>query len=98
MTFKEAFHKSNNWQRKIVLISLYHNRCLALNSDWNLSDTAKYFEISIALVSENLKLNSHYDEIKDCKSRNEAIIKLRNHNHDPNGKGISNLRNTEKEI
>jgi len=80
MTFKEAFNKAETWQKKIVLISLYHNRCLAKHHTWHISDTAKYFECSIALISENLKLNNHYDDVKDCKSRNEALIKLRN-NH-----------------
>lgn len=46
---------------------------------WTLTKTAKYFGVSVALVSENLKIAkaSHIDErIMDCKTREEALKKV----------------------
>jgi len=77
MTLKEAYLKEEIWHRKIIIVSLYHNAQLLKMGSQNLIETAKYFEISIGLVSENLMLNKHYEEIKDCKSRNEGLQKLR---------------------
>ena len=40
---------------------------------WNQIGTAKYFSVSEALVSENMKLYKFYDELKKFKTRDEAL-------------------------
>lgn len=83
MTFQEAFLKAETWQRKVVIVSLFHNARLAQNKKWKLSDTASYFKISIGLCSENIHLSEEYDKVKECHSRNEAIHLLRNESNEP---------------
>jgi len=40
---------------------------------WSQRLTASYFSVSVALVSENLKLFKFYDELKKFKTRDSAI-------------------------
>lgn len=77
MTFTEAFHSARTWQRKVVLVSLFHNARLMKNKHWTLTNSAKYFNVSIGLISENLKLSELFEEVKHCKSRNEALKRLK---------------------
>lgn len=50
---------------------------LSKAKDWKLSDSAKYFGISIGLISESLNLSRRFEEIKDCNSRNEALKRIK---------------------
>lgn len=77
MTFSEAYKSADIWQRKVVLVSLYHNARLAHNKKWKVTDTAKYFGISAGLCSENIRLSREYERVKDCESRNQALGKLK---------------------
>ncbi len=77
MKFIDAYKQATKWQRRITLISLYHNAKLNKNKKWQMKDTAKYFQISIALVSESLTLSKRWDEVKDLPSRNQALKKLK---------------------
>lgn len=77
MTFRDAFRKTGDWQRKVAILSLFHNARLLRNREWKLVDTAKYFKISLGHVSENLKLAIHQEEVKFCESRNKALQQLR---------------------
>jgi len=81
MTFVEAYLKTNNWQRKIVLVSMFHKSRLNKDHRWTVRATAQYFKISVGLCSENLKLSLEWDRIHNCSSRNEALKVLRNDNH-----------------
>lgn len=77
MKFKDALIEANTWQRRVALISFYHNMRLAKNRKWKLIDSAKYFKVSIGLISESLLLSENWDEIKECQSRNEALKRIR---------------------
>jgi len=79
MTFKEKYDQSNNWQEKVSVMEIYHLIGLCRNNFWTISYTATYFEVSIGLVSENLKLADalHYNEkLVKCESRQDALKKL----------------------
>ena len=77
MTFREAYHSANTWQRRVVLLSLYHNKRLSNNKKWRIVDSAKYFGISSGACSENIKLSERFDEISKIESRNEALKRIR---------------------
>lgn len=67
------YNKSTTWQRKVVLIAMYHNYQCIKDKKWKLSQTASYFGVSIGLVSENLKLFKKWDIVKDCDNRKIAL-------------------------
>jgi hypothetical protein len=74
----DLFHNTKEWQRKVALISYLHNKMIyKTKGKWTLKDTAKYYEISVGLVSENLKLAEFMDKIKVCKNRKQALTILR---------------------
>lgn len=55
---------------------LFHSTMLLTNSSWKLGDTAKYFSVSIGLVSENIKLAKQLDnrpELLKASNRQEAL-------------------------
>jgi len=78
MTFVEAYLKSSDWKRKIVLVSVFHKSRLSKDHRWTVRATAKYFKISVGLASENLRLSLEWDKINTCHSRNEALKVLKN--------------------
>lgn len=58
-------------------MTLYH-QTMRMNfaNNWKLSDTAEYFNVSIGLVSENIKLSNAIDEdirLTKCKTRQQAL-------------------------
>lgn len=77
MKFKQAFDEAKTWQRRVVLISFYHNAKRIKNKKWKLIDSASYFGVSIGQISESLSLASKYDDVKDCKSKNEALRRIK---------------------
>lgn len=77
MTFRESYSLAKSWQRRVTLISLYHNAKLSRNKEWKLTDSANYFNCSIGLISESLTLSQNWDKIKECKSRNSAMKALK---------------------
>jgi hypothetical protein len=65
LTFKEKYNEPNlTWQQKAILIALYHTVMHERYSTWTLRDTAIHFEVSIGLVSENIKLAKYIDNLK----------------------------------
>lgn len=81
VTFKERYQQEETWQNKVRVMELYHLTHVQLNSNWTLAYTASYFEVSIGLVSENLKLACalHDDEklFEKIETREKALRKLR---------------------
>ncbi|HWY33592.1 MAG TPA: hypothetical protein VNX68_03030 [Nitrosopumilaceae archaeon] len=75
MTYKEKFEKETDWQRKIILVDLFHCRkLLEFGSNWRMMDTANYFQISLATVSEDITIAEHLREGKwKFSSRNNAL-------------------------
>lgn len=63
---------------------MYHKRKSITGRKWKQGDTAKYFGISNALVSENIKLidNMGYDALKEYKSRHGALNTLKDTTHE----------------
>ena len=77
MTYRESYKLEKDWKRRVALIATFHGaRCLQ-SKTWKLTDSAKYFGISIGLISESLNLSKHWDQIESCKSRSEALRKVK---------------------
>ncbi len=77
MTFNQAFHTTDDWKHRAYLIATFHNMQLYYNKDWKLINSANYFEISIGSISEFLTINAHWDEIKNCQSKNAALKRIK---------------------
>lgn len=74
--FFSRYNEQREWHRKVLVMQMYHALCLHSNKHWKLGDTAKYFGVSIGLVSENLRLAKAFDdkpEIMKLDSRQKAL-------------------------
>lgn len=68
MTFKEKYNSVSDWYRKAIIMNMYHLAQISrTDGNWTIQYTAHYFECSIGLVSENLK-------IADCIQTDESIM------------------------
>jgi hypothetical protein len=56
ISFKEQFDKERLWDKRSVIIEIYHLSMTSKNKGWGVVETANYFKVSIGHVSENLKL------------------------------------------
>jgi len=81
MTPQDLFKQKKEWQDKVALVSYLHHKMILKDKSWTVKDTAHYFEISIGLVSENLKLAEYLDKVKVCKTRKQALTLLRINGH-----------------
>jgi hypothetical protein len=77
LTYRESYIVAKDWKRRVALIATFHGARLAKNKDWKLTDSAKYFGLSIGLISESLNLSKHWDQIENCQSRSEALRKIK---------------------
>jgi hypothetical protein len=77
MKFSEKYSLSKTWLGKIKVIALYHHIKVYKNPNWKLANTARYFNVSISLVSENIMLGSNLDKIEKCKTRTAALHAIR---------------------
>lgn len=79
MTFLEKYQMETTWHGRVYVMEIYHLTMSHTKERWTISQTAQYFECSIGLVSENLKLGHaiHNNEnLMKCQSRQEALKKL----------------------
>lgn len=79
MTILEQYNSSSLWDEKIVLMEIYHLGQKMTNKQWTLHDTAWHFNVSIGLVSENLRLAGAlrvYPNLNKCESRQQALNML----------------------
>jgi len=76
MTFRQKYISSINWQQRAAIMSLFHQMKSIEEIKWTLQKTADYFTCSIGLVSENINLTSRIEEVKDCLTRSEALVKI----------------------
>ena len=77
ITFKEKYQSDPTWQQKALTIYLYHTIMCHKYPTWVLQDTASHFEISIGLVSENIRLANEMSgnnrRIAQCNTREDAL-------------------------
>lgn len=79
MTFLEKYQSETTWHGKAIVMGLFHITMTVRHKDWTLARTAHSFDVSIGLVSENLRLANAIntdDRILKCSSRQEALRKL----------------------
>lgn len=79
MTFVERYRIADRWQDKVLVMNLYHTAATEMNDGWTIKQTATVFEVSIGLVSENLRLADAIDkgsDITKCATRQEALTKV----------------------
>jgi hypothetical protein len=58
---------------------LYHIAMTNRVKSWTIRNTAEIFEVSIGLVSENIRLSNALDtnpKLEECSTRQEALSKL----------------------
>lgn len=80
MTFKEKYHKEDTWYGRVMVMELYHLTMTHRIKRWTLAKTAEYFECSVGLVSENLKLAHAFHinhELIKFDTRQQALDKIR---------------------
>jgi hypothetical protein len=78
-SFLERYQSEKTWHGKVQVMEIFHLAMLYRWGDWTLSKTARHFEVSIGLVSENLRLALAIhtsDAILKCESRQDALKKL----------------------
>lgn len=56
MTFKERYNKEDTWHGRAMIMEIYHLAMCHNEKSWTISKTAENFNVSIGLVSENLRL------------------------------------------
>ena len=79
ITFFEKYHQTDSWYEKVIILEIYHCVRLSKNPQWTMGETAKDFNVSIGLVSENLRIAEAMHKDKDLinvGSRQKALIKL----------------------
>lgn len=77
MTYREKYKSTTDWKQKILVMEMFHLLMLSKHKNWHLENTAKYFGVSIGLVSENLSLAHVMDEVENCESRVKALKVLK---------------------
>lgn len=80
MTFKQKYEECKDWRGKITVMEIYHLTMLHKVRGWTVNQTAKDFELSVGLVSENLRLAKEIhtnEKLLKCESRQEALKKIR---------------------
>lgn len=79
MTFLERYQAERRWHGKVMIMEIYHLAMSHRCKDWTMAQTAEHFDVSIGLVSENLRLAHAIhknDKLLKCESRTEALRKL----------------------
>lgn len=77
MTYREKYNQTTDWRRRIIIISLFHQIQLNTHSKWQLWRTAKYFNVSIGHVSEEVFIGKHLASVKSIGTRKDAFIELK---------------------
>ena len=79
MTFYDRYANENTWHGRVTIMELYHLAMCQRNKGWTISKTAEYFECSIGLVSENLRLANAIHvipRIMELQTRQDALKRL----------------------
>jgi hypothetical protein len=87
MTFLERYKEERTWHGKAMIMEIYHLAMSQRSGNWTVTKTAEHFEVSIGLVSENLRL-AHalhtFDSLIKQETRQDAL-KWLNHHRNYNG-------------
>lgn len=79
INFKEKYNSSDTWQEKAVLMALFHQAmCIKHPKLWNMKMTASHFDVSMGLVSENIRLATEMrgeksELLMKTKTRDEGL-------------------------
>jgi hypothetical protein len=76
MKLKERYHEARTWYSKVVVMEIYHLAKTSKDPRWTITKTAEYFNCSIGLTSENLRLAAALhdnSELVMIPSRNDAL-------------------------
>jgi len=79
MTHLERYNSVKSWQERAQVMEIFHLGMCLTDKKWTISKTSEYFQCSIGLVSENLRIaeTSHKEpSILLCNTRQEAVGKL----------------------
>jgi hypothetical protein len=79
MTFEDRYNQETTWHGKAMIMEIYHLAMTQNHKWWTMTRTAEYFNVSIGLVSENLRLAHAIHEeptLINTPSRQEAVRKL----------------------
>ena len=79
MTFLDKYRHSTTWHDRATIMELYHLAQCQRQKKWTLTKTAEYFQVSVGLVSENLRLATaiHVDPvIVQIPHRQDALKRL----------------------
>lgn len=77
MTYKDKFNNCEAWHQRATILNLYHVLMCVRDKNWKLADTARYFDKSIGYVSESISLANHIELVRECKTRKEALERIR---------------------
>jgi hypothetical protein len=80
MTFLEKYREAETWFDKAFVMEIYHLAMSQRDKSWTVGKTAEYFECSIGLASENLKLANHIHtqpKLLKIPTRQDALRKIR---------------------
>jgi hypothetical protein len=56
MTFLERYNSEETWWRKVLIMEIFHFAMSRQDNTWTIGKTAESFNVSIGLVSENLRI------------------------------------------
>ena len=78
-TYKDKYKEAKTWRRKVIIMSLFHSVLRARKKNHSVRFLAKYFEVSVGLVSENLRITaaSNYKRLIRCTTRKRALELLK---------------------
>lgn len=80
-TWLDRYNNSTTWHEKCLIMALYHlSKRTEFASNWTITNTAEYFNVSRGLVSENIKLSNAIDgdiTITKCKTRQSALDRVK---------------------
>lgn len=79
MTFLERYNSETTWHGKVMIMEIYHLAMSSRSKNWTITKTAEHFQVSIGLVSENLRLANalHVDHnLFSLLTRQDALKRL----------------------
>ncbi len=79
MTYREKYSSCKTWQGRVRVMYLYHCVMKSKNRDHKLEHTAKYFNTSTGLASENMNLARNMSRVRRISSRKKALKMLKAH-------------------